>query len=765
MSKAKILLVGAVEHRSKLLADKLKALQESKAGPFDVCFCVGRFGTPQDEDASCYKEFPLPVYLQDYAGTLTPIATTTDGIAQISTNLFYLRGSDQEDKANLNEIKLPHHPEPLLVATCPRQVRMDTENSKDLLEKCSSADYHGCDLLLTSDWPQGIEEVLQVDNAALSYDLSRIALKVQPRYHVACSNQYHQSPAFQYTNDSGTIGRFIALAPVRPGKSTKATKFIHALGLQLAAPSQPLSASALPCPYESSRGKPNGIDSGKPPPSSVRKPEGMSFSRFGDHGKRGRDDNGEDPVSLEPPEDDPNLSTLFLYGLHKDVSGELQSTSSSILLEVFANHGVKQVRHPPAAKTSTYCFLEFGSQEDALKCLLECQPQVEIKGVPLTLKWATHSANKRPKLEKVRHFVKHEEASDSTTLYFHPPKEFQGDFEKLSEKCRAFLEKVLEDALNEGNNEDDRVTASTEEALQVKFRSKDSYGFFEFASHAAATMALAAATTSIDGGLVVSDHDNAPKPPSPLVGATLRWSKGAPQKKEKDKNYLEALGLERKHFPKDARTDCWFCLASPTCEKHMILSVHDLCYSTLPKGPVHQGHVLLVPVTHSSSGAWTLNCAEEMATLKERMRIHASQEYDCDLFVFERAIDTKGGYHTHIQCVPIARGLSAKLQATMLAHAKASNFELRLVQSNLGMQAIINDKEDYFYAEINSDQKCSRFVCQRDVERVPLQFGREVLASILKKPELAHWRSCMLNHAQEIEFAEAFRESFGAING
>ena len=781
MSKVKILLVGAVENSPKLLADKIKALQGSKAGPFDVCFCVGRFGSidepssaqgdaidDNNSNLSDYRDLGLPVYLQDYAGaasTKNPTTSTADGIVQIEAGIFHLKGSEKEDKAKMFDIKLPNHPKPLRVASCPRQVRIDAEHSKELLDQCSAAGYQGCDILLTSDWPQGIDEVLQADNAAVSYDVSRIAMKVRPRYHVACSELYHQSPAFQYS-DANSVGRFIALASVKPGKATKTTKYIHALGLvPLLAASSQSSTPALPCPYELSR--PSGrevFDRNNAPPSFVQNADRIpQFSRFGDNGKRGRQSKEEEPVSLEPPEDDPDLSTLFLYGLHKDVSGELQSTSSSILLEFFSKYGVKQVRHPPAAQTSTYCFLEFGSQEEALKCLLECQPDVEIKGVPLKLKWATHNKSKRQKKEPAQHFVTHKEAPDSITLYYHPPKEFQGDFEKFSENCRAFMEKVLEDSLNEGNSEEDRVTAETEEALRVKVRSKESYGFFEFASHAAATMALAAVTTSTDGGTVVSDPESAPKPPSPLVGTTLRWAKGAPVKKDRQNNYLEALGLERKHFPKDARTDCWFCLASPTCEKHMITGVFDECYSTLPKGPVHQGHILLVPVTHSSSGAWTLSCAEEMAALKEKMRIHASNEYDCDLFVFERALDTKGGYHTHIQCVPIPRGLSIQLQATMLAHAKASNFELRPVQSDLGMQAITKDVENYFYAEICSQEQNSRFVCQKDVNNVPLQFGREVLASILKKPDLAHWRSCMLDQEQEIEFAQAFRESFGAL--
>jgi diadenosine tetraphosphate (Ap4A) HIT family hydrolase len=761
MSKIKILLVGSVQGHVRVLVDKLKALQSSKAGPFDVCFCVGSFlGEGSDPEAlkAIYDEIPLPVYLQEYSGPVDSEASS-ENIVQLAPNLFYLLGSKDKDHpaANLYPLNVPNHSESLLVASCPPQVRVDALHCKPLLEKCQE----GCDLLLTDDWPQGMEDILQVD-ASVSYDISEVAMKCRPRYHVAASQQYHQSPAYQLPQQQ--IGRFIALASVVPGKTSKTNKYIHALGVApLRANPTPPATSALPCPFVTTKAEPTTApSSNNAPPSFVPPPPQESFSRFQTNKRSRGDDNDEQP-SLEPP-DDPSISTLFLYGLHKDVTGELQSTTTSIVLLHFEPFGITLVRHPPSSSTSTYCFLEFPTQQDALKCLLDCQGRVKIKGVPLTVKWASHS-KKTKTTEKVQHYVTHDEAPNSTTLYFHPPPEgdMQGEDNPFAENVRLFMEKVLEHALNEGNEEDERVTAETEPALKVEVRTKDAYGFLQFASHAAATMALAASTTSTDGGTIVEAPENAPKPSAELVGTLVRWAKGAPKKSEQS-NFLEALGLERKHFPPDARKDCWFCLASPTCEKHMITSIYDECYATLPKGPVHQGHVLVVPVTHSSQGAWTQPCAKEVNLVKEKLQRHASQAYDSDLFVFERAMETKGGYHTHVQCVPIPRGLTTKLQATMMAHAQACGFELRTVQSDLGIQAMISDEDNYFYAEICGDRQTHRFVYKAEEgQKVPLQFGREVLASVLNKPDLAHWKSCLLDKDQETEFAAEFRKSFGAF--
>jgi hypothetical protein len=43
LPRAKVLLVGPVNGRLRLLSDKLRTLQRSKAGPFDVCLCSGPF--------------------------------------------------------------------------------------------------------------------------------------------------------------------------------------------------------------------------------------------------------------------------------------------------------------------------------------------------------------------------------------------------------------------------------------------------------------------------------------------------------------------------------------------------------------------------------------------------------------------------------------------------------------------------------------------------------------------------------------------------
>ena len=59
-NKVKVLMVGPVNGRLRLLSEKLHSLQGSKAGPFDICLCSGPFFhrvvTGKEDDPLILKE-------------------------------------------------------------------------------------------------------------------------------------------------------------------------------------------------------------------------------------------------------------------------------------------------------------------------------------------------------------------------------------------------------------------------------------------------------------------------------------------------------------------------------------------------------------------------------------------------------------------------------------------------------------------------------------------------------------------------------------
>lgn len=46
---------------------------------------------------------------------------------------------------------------------------------------------------------------------------------------------------------------------------------------------------------------------------------------------------------------------------------------------------------------------------------------------------------------------------------------------------------------------------------------------------------------------------------------------------------------------------CWFCLSSPSVEKHLVISIGESFYLALAKGPLNKYHILILCVTHIRS--------------------------------------------------------------------------------------------------------------------------------------------------------------------
>ncbi|XP_064113459.1 CWF19-like protein 1 [Macrobrachium nipponense] len=61
------------------------------------------------------------------------------------------------------------------------------------------------------------------------------------------------------------------------------------------------------------------------------------------------------------------------------------------------------------------------------------------------------------------------------------------------------------------------------------------------------------------------------------------------------------MGGERKRVPPKPTGPCWFCLASPEVEKHLVVSVGNHSYVALAKGGLVAQHLLILPIAHFQS--------------------------------------------------------------------------------------------------------------------------------------------------------------------
>ncbi len=979
--KIKVLITGPVNGAFTDLATKLSSLQSSKAGPFDMCFCVGPFfASSAEKDAATSpdtittattavakdmmeKGMPLPVYFCD-VGTLPPgislpgiidsesikdeaeISLDDDedekskeevnakddnandkcpkGIIKVANNLYHLHGittnshgkidihSTQQTANILNISPLDNDKTYLTVAFIPPNTRIDTMQTSTFESKVNHPSYVGCDILLTSDWGQGMAQsscITQQDKAKIvmsgdsnsngndevgSFDIAEIASRCRPRYHVAPSiltqNEDGTSTSFfiqslQYTNPPSAMAsgvfknyhtsRFLALCQVVDAKTQKrngkAKKYIHALGIQplwsmdhVTATSIPDNTIVVPSPYTDESFQKDGISSGG-------RDHGLNGSGSGGYGiastniKHGnvglseaqtrrilmedgasgnqyrwnvRNNNRKRPLdaTMSSGADDPSNCSLFLHGLHNDIQG-----GGTLNRDVISNafEGCINVRYPNSSGGHpSYCFLDFASHEDAQMCLVKMGDEPIVAGIQLTLKWSsgrrqgpragpgvpppppppghvgiyapgegTGMGQPMQKKSKVR--LTEAEAADSSSLFVHlildnSKSVDENMFSKGIQYVGRLAQKMLVDAINADNSEEDRVTVEEEPALKVSSRNPEGakYGFLDFASHAAASMAVATLTGHTDGGSVQQEHRNEQDEDYEEMKNLLRevqlwWAKPSRPSNDDRETSGSKFAFKPHHFPPDARTDCWFCLASPTCEKHLIVSINTHCYITMPKGPVNEHHALVVPIKHSHStsdgegkvpilGAFldpTPGAVAEVVEAISKLRAYAHTELGKDLFVFERAIPTRGGYHAHINCIPVDKGIGANIRNTMFTLANSHRdprndnaaIELRELQNpEISVTSLLKNAEGdgltgYFYCEIpfgDDGNEFKRFlytaVDDGSTRRkyVPLQFGREILASVLSDQNLSHWKACVVSKEKEDEYTESFREKF-----
>lgn len=137
---------------------------------------------------------------------------------------------------------------------------------------------------------------------------------------------------------------------------------------------------------------------------------------------------------------------------------------------------------------------------------------------------------------------------------------------------------------------------------------------------------------------------------------------------------------------------CWFCLANPKVEKHLIVSIGSEIYATLAKGPVISstdpeskvpglGHLLLIPITHYPTFGkipmeTQIEVVAELEKYKSAIR-RMFDKYDQDLVLFEVSRESINGLsHAHIQIVPVPKSKSDQVEKIAREQCALNNMDL-----------------------------------------------------------------------------------------
>uniref|UniRef100_W5NK96 CWF19-like protein 1 n=1 Tax=Lepisosteus oculatus TaxID=7918 RepID=W5NK96_LEPOC len=202
---------------------------------------------------------------------------------------------------------------------------------------------------------------------------------------------------------------------------------------------------------------------------------------------------------------------------------------------------------------------------------------------------------------------------------------------------------------------------------------------------------------------------------------------------------------------------CWFCLASPEVEKHLVVSIGTHCYVALAKGGLTPDHVLILPIGHYQS---VVDLSSEVVEELEKYKTALKKLYkskSCRCIMFERNYRSQ---HLQLQVVPVPMQNCATedIKEAFILQAQEQQMELLEIPQHTDLKQIAQPGTPYFYVELDTGEK----LFHRIKKNFPLQFGREVLASeaVLNMPSRADWKECKYTREEEEALAAKFRESF-----
>ncbi|RYH05445.1 hypothetical protein EON65_44655, partial [archaeon] len=231
----KLLFIGSVNGEWDIFFQKLKEVQSSAHGPFDVLFVVGKaFSTDEEFQTVLPRLRDLPelkIYFLQYPPSLY--------IDNDDSNVAFL-GPDKVGLINAHKN--------LTIAYAFGLTDQTYHSYMDTIRRSTSnMAYRGCDALLTSSWPADAYQFLEgadmqdytasgIGIGAGSRYVSELALLTRPRYHfVADAGQFYQRlPYKNVANSAGQCAvytRLISLHYTTPSKD-KSLKWMHALNIQ-----------------------------------------------------------------------------------------------------------------------------------------------------------------------------------------------------------------------------------------------------------------------------------------------------------------------------------------------------------------------------------------------------------------------------------------------------------------------------------------------------------------------------------------------------
>jgi hypothetical protein len=241
----------------------------------------------------------------------------------------------------------------------------------------------------------------------------------------------------------------------------------------------------------------------------------------------------------------------------------------------------------------------------------------------------------------------------------------------------------------------------------------------------------------------------------------------------------------RQRSPPPGPDRCFFCLGNPNLSTHMVVSIGDESYLATAKGPLPSeqtfkdrgltfpGHMVIVPLIHAptiSTAAMGEEDARrtfaEMSRYKDALQAAVSAKSGGKLGGVTYEINRGRGIHAHWQFCPVPAELVSKGLVEAAFRVEAENQKLPKFEVK---DFTVPDAEmgDYIrvwiWAEDDKDDKIlGKTMVMRfdETVRFDLQFGRRVLAKLLRLEKRLIWQDVGQSEQEETRDAQAFKEAF-----
>ncbi|EGV66857.1 hypothetical protein CANTEDRAFT_112362 [Yamadazyma tenuis ATCC 10573] len=248
-----------------------------------------------------------------------------------------------------------------------------------------------------------------------------------------------------------------------------------------------------------------------------------------------------------------------------------------------------------------------------------------------------------------------------------------------------------------------------------------------------------------------------------------------------DNPFIETLSVKRRvdqgenseSLPKRAKVspqNCFFCLSNPNVETHMIITIGQLVYMTVAKGPLTRsnasmpfsGHGIITPVDHMSKN--TKEVDAEMNEFEVKLFHKFKQNYpDFVLVVFD--LNLEKNVHYHRQFLPIhnkfleedkfSKVLEEKAQTNNEKYNKNHKLEFKNVDA-------VDVDSQYISFKVYKDEVpvVYQSTIEDDSKIIDLQFPRRVLSYIIRSPKRLYWDKCQQPKFKETQDCEEFKKFF-----